>query len=172
MTMEKKEKGSGNGLSFVLSNIFLILTAFGVYMFYGRFMGISTLRDVGVFEFVLLSLAVFRLTRLFVYDSVSQWIRDIFLDTKEETVAGVVYVIRSKPQTGIRRLFTDLLGCPWCVGVWISLFAVFIYFMWPITWFFWLLLAVAGTSSFIQILANQVGWSAEYGKLSVKKLEK
>ena len=129
------------------------------------------LTDVSVFEFVILTLAVFRLQRLFVYDSVSQFIRDIFLETKEvlDDKEGVIYVIRSKYKTGVKRLFADLLSCPWCVGMWCAVFAVIVYFMYPVTWPLWLLMAIAGLSSFIQILANYVGWKAEGSKIVVKE---
>lgn len=167
---EKKEKGSGNFLSFLLSGVFFLLIG---WVFHetaeGELMG-RTLNDVTVFEFVILSLAVFRLQRLFVYDKVAQWIRDIFLETKEvEGKDGVIYVIRSKHAKGIRRLFADLLSCPWCVGVWCAVAAVVIYFMYPITWPVWLLLAIAGVSSFIQITANFIGWKAEGSKIVVKE---
>lgn len=165
------EKGSGNFLSFILSGMFFLIVGWVFHQTAeGALIG-KDLNDVTVFEFVILTLAVFRLQRLFVYDTVAQWVRDLFLETKEvlNDKEGVIYVVRSKYKKGIRRLFADLLSCPWCVGVWCAVGAVITYFMYPITWPFWLLMAIAGASSFVQILANYVGWSAEGSKIIVKK---
>ena len=130
--MERKEKGSGNGWSFILSMVFGLLVAIGIYYLLPG--SIHDLRDIHVFEFIILALAVFRLTRLLVYDKVAQYIRDLFLNTEEEHFkgSGMMYVVRTKPATGFRRLMSDLFSCPWCIGVWSSLFTVFIYFKWQI----------------------------------------
>ena len=173
MSIPVKEKGYGNVLSAILSTVFLILIGLALYAFDTIGARVESLQDITVWEFVLLALAVFRLTRLFVYDSVSQWIRDIFLDVEEvkDPVAEITLVYRSKPEKGIRRLFADLLSCPWCTGVWISLVTTFVYLMYPSTWFLWLMMAIAGVATVIQISANAIGWHAEIGKLTAKEME-
>lgn len=123
-------------------------------------------------EYAILTLAIFRLTRLFVYDSVAQFIRDIFLDKEEYKKRGVIMVKRTKPASGLRRLFADLLSCPWCSGVWISMFTIIIFITFPQTWFFWLFMSIAGLSSLIQIFANRLRWQAEKAKLEAGKLSK
>ena len=173
MEVTKKEKGSGVFLSFLLTIIFFALVIFFTYLlsFYTNF-SIKDLNDITIWEFTILVFAAFRLTRLLVYDQVSQFIRDMFLVKSEKKEKGIVYTYRSKPKKGLRRLFADLLGCPWCVGVWISVFTVALYYLLPITWYFWLVLAIAGVSSFDQLLANLIGWKAELAKITVKKMEK
>jgi uncharacterized membrane protein len=169
--MEKKEKGSGSGFSFFLTMVFFSLVGVSIYFFSNGRAGIESLSDVSVWEFFILSLAAFRQTRLLVYDKVAQFIRDLWLDTKQVEEDGVAYVYRSKPKRGFRRLMADLFSCPWCIGVWATVSTVFIYFMWPVTWFFWLVLAIAGVSSLFQLTANLIGWRAEMGKLQVKNME-
>jgi hypothetical protein len=168
----RTEKGSGNVLSFLLSGGFFLIVGAAFHLLDRYELGVRSIRDVTPFEFFILVLAVFRLTRLVVYDTVSQFVRDLFLDTTTVEENGVVYVDRKKPARGFRRLVADLLSCPWCVGMWASTFSVVIYFLVPITWPFWLLLAVAGGSTLIQLTVNLIGWRAEYGKKIVEELDK
>lgn len=124
---------------------------------------------ISVFDFVLLSLATFRLTRLFVYDKIMQWGRDLFLDiTTTSEVTGDGAVIRSKPVGGPRRTIADLLSCPWCVGMWFALFVTFFYYLTPFAWYPILFLAVGGVASFLQVASNLVGWHAENMKKTVE----
>ena len=109
-------------------------------------------RSIDFFDAVLLSLATFRLVRLFVYDKVTAWIRAMFNDA----------------QVGPRKTLSDLLGCPWCFGVWAALGLVFVYFVFPVAWYFILVLAIAGVGSFLQLLASLIGWKAELGKLEAQ----
>lgn len=107
---------------------------------------------ISTFDFILLSLATFRLIRLFVYDKVSLFIREYFRDEK----------------SGPKKTIGDLLGCPWCFGIWASTFLVFFYYVMPMAWFVILILAVSGVASFVQILANMFGWRAEHLKNQVQ----
>ncbi len=109
-------------------------------------------RSIDFFDAVLLSLATFRLVRLFVYDKVTAWIRAMFNDAVD----------------GPRKTLADLLGCPWCFGVWAALGLVFVYFVFPVAWYFILILAIAGVGSFLQLLSNLIGWKAELGKLETR----
>lgn len=173
MSLVKEEKGAGHLLSFLLSGVFFLCVGFGFHLLYEFDAGVRSLRDVTFFEFFILSLAVFRITRLIVYDKVSEFIRDMFLVTSEEydEERRITYIMRAKYDRGVRRLMADLLSCPWCVGVWAAVFAVVGYFLLPATWPFWLLMAVAGAASFFQLLSNLIGWQAEYGKIVVQKTE-
>lgn len=80
---------------------------------------------------IVVALAVFRVTRLLVVDSITDPIRDFFS----------------------RWTFTDeLVGCPWCTGFWVGLAATIVYAVSPEV-AFWLSLpfafsAVAGLLSF------------------------
>ena len=116
----------------------------------------------------MISLTTFRLVRLFVYDSVAQYIRDLFLNVKVE-IDGVQMIERSKPQGGL-RLMTDLLACPWCTSVWVSMFATFVYLLAPGLFFAYLVFAISGIASFIQISINRIGWQAEYKKTLTQNL--
>ena len=106
-------------------------------------------------DLILLSLATFRLVRLFTYDHITAFLRDWVRPAKDGTFLGTV---------------RDLLNCPWCTGVWFAFLAYLGYsvsaeLVMPLV----LILAIAGIASFFQVFTNLVGWNAEDKKLDVKR---
>ena len=104
---------------------------------------------------VLITLAIFRLIRLFSYDVITQFIRDWF--------AG------AEP-TSLRGTLATLINCPWCTGLWFSLFIVFAYFLTPIAWYAIAVLAFSAAASFLQLFANLIGWGAEVKKREAQSI--
>jgi len=152
--------------SLFLSSIFALILGFSIYYFYKK----ETDFSVTVFDMLILILAIFRLTRLLVYDNIALFIRELFLDTtkKWNSKSGLYDVTREKPKQGVRRKLAELFACPWCTGVWVSLFAMFFYYYSPTSMYVFILLAAAGASSFIQLSANLVGWNAENKKIEAE----
>jgi hypothetical protein len=70
-------------------------------------------------ELIILSLAVFRLTRLLVIDQITSFIREPFHEIEEKFLedGSVEYYINIKGK-GIRRWIGELLSCFWCTGIW------------------------------------------------------
>lgn len=122
---------------------------------------------ISLFDAAILALATFRLTRLFVYDHITQFVRDLFLTVRAPAVVGGEFE-REKPATGPRRTLAKLLGCPWCFGVWAGFSVAFFYFLTPHAWFFLFAIALSGIGSLLQVLANLLGWSAEFKKRTVE----
>lgn len=127
-----------------------VLTAIFVFLFFVLASIVWSVRgalpkELPPFDFVLLCLATFRAIRLVAYDKIFLFVRDYF----------------EKSERGFKRAVFNLLQCPWCVGIWAALGLTFGYFVFPVAWYFILLLALAGVGSFIQILINQIGWRAE-----------
>ena len=113
--------------------------------------------DLALVDFALITLATWRLVRLFIYDAVTKFVREQFYDVKK-VGRGFAF---EKPKTGPRRTLADLFGCPWCLGVWLSALVTFCYlisewFMFPI-----ILLAISAVATYLQLLANLTGHSAE-----------
>lgn len=104
-------------------------------------------------DFLLMALAIMRLTRLFTYDLITAFVRDWFAGAPSGTFGGTL---------------RELLNCPWCTGLWFSFVVVFAYFATPYAWPVILILALAGVASTLQIAANLLGWSAEYKKRVVQ----
>ena len=130
-----------------------------------------TPRSIPLSDFLLITLATFRLTRLFVYDKITLWLRDLFIEKIETSTEGVIFVERVGFVNGPRRTISDLLNCPWCISVWFALLITFFYFLSPLAWFFILVLALSGVGALLQLTANLIGWNAEYRKLATKEKE-
>lgn len=123
------------------------------------FVGIAWLAATGKFnrplstgDLVLMVLAIWRLIRLFTYDAITAFIREWFAGAAPHTLRGTL---------------NTLMNCPWCIGLWFSYFVVFFYFATIYAWPVILVLALAAVASFLQLLANLVGWSAEAKKRMV-----
>lgn len=114
------------------------------------------MRPLPLGDFILMALAIFRLIRLVSYDAVTEFIREPLSRMRAGTFLGT---------------FSTLVNCPWCAGLWISAGIVFFYYASPFAWPVILILALAGVASFMQLLANLVGWYAEGEKQNVTEGE-
>jgi len=142
---------------------FLILVSLATFVVYIK--GGEIPKTVSPFEFVLLSLACFRLIRLFTYDQIMRAVRDLFVEkTKVIDEKGQIFIVRKKVTHGGRRSLSDLFSCPWCIGMWVSYFMVFFYFIFPPIHYFVVILALAGVASSIQIFMNMISARAELYK--------
>ena len=158
----KDDQGFWN---FIFSVLFL--GVFVIAVWYLNTLG-KLPRSVALFDFILVILATFRLTRLFVYDKITQFVRDWFLRKEVlEGDDGDLMIVRQKFVDGPRRTLSDLLSCPWCFGVWAGFVVIFFYYATPFAWFPILVLAVAGVATFLQLLSNMIGWRAEELKAHV-----
>lgn len=122
------------------------------------------LDELTLYDFVLISLASWRLVRLFVYDAITKFFREQFADVVKSPAGYTL----EKPQAGPRRTVYELLHCPWCFGVWAAATVTFFYLLTPLSLYPILFLAVAAVASFLQMMANLVGWHAEKAKREVE----
>lgn len=127
--------------------------------------------DIPLFDLIIISLATFRLTRLFVYDKITFFLRDMLQHAEETyTEEGVTYFRKVARRQGPIHVAYELLTCPWCFSIWIGLFVTYSYFLdRQIFWFPILLFAVSGVASSVQIFVNMVGWIAENKKLEAEE---
>lgn len=141
--------------NFVFSTFFIILIVMGAIVLQTE--SRIPLDSLSMTDYVLITLASWRLTRLFVYDAITKFFREQFWD--------VVKVGRSfaleKPKTGPRRTLADLLSCPWCFGVWATAIITFLYLITEWSLYPVLLLAISAVATFLQLVANLVGNTAE-----------
>lgn len=115
-------------------------------------------------DFALITLATWRLIRLFVYDAITKFFREQFYDLKKVGKGMVL----EKPKFGPRRTLADLLSCPWCIGMWAGASVTFFYLLTPYAYYVTIFLAISAVASFLQILTNMVGWQAEKLKMEVE----
>ncbi|MFT9597158.1 DUF1360 domain-containing protein [Mesobacillus sp.] len=103
-------------------------------------------------DLCLLVFASFRLTRLIVYDTITEFLRAPFHDIVEETLEdGSTETYIEIKGEGLKYWIGELLSCQWCTGIWASSFLYAGYALIPhlsmpvIT-----VLAIAGIASVIQ----------------------
>lgn len=135
------------------------LSAFYVIVAITAFAWLAAFERLGTWiplsDFVLMTLAIFRLVRLFTYDNIMAFVRDSFAGTDPLSLRGSL---------------GTLINCPWCTGLWFSLVVVFFYFLTPAAWYGILILALAAVASFLQLLSNLIGWSAEAKKREAQQI--
>jgi hypothetical protein len=141
--------------NFVFGVFFLILVVMGTIILEGEARILYT--ELTVVDYVLMTLATWRLTRLFVYDAITKFFREQFWDLKK---VGKGYALE-KPPYGPRRTLADLLACPWCFGMWAASTVIFFYLLTPYAVFPVMLLALSAVATFLQLLSNLVGNKAE-----------
>ena len=106
--------------------------------------------------FFLLALASFRLTRLLVFDRITEFLRKPFFDEiveTDETGREETYLV---PKTrGWRKFFGELLDCYWCTGFWVSLFLFLFYSYSPaIAGPVMIVFALAGAAAIIETIVS------------------
>lgn len=151
MFMKVEVSKEQNIWNFLYSVAFLIFVGALTTILKNSPQGLPT--SIPLFDALLIVLATFRIIRLFVYDRITKWLRDIFADFTE----------------GPGKTMGDLLGCPWCIGIWASVIVTFFYFLTPMSWFLILVLAVGGVASLLQLVSNMIGWRAELLKIKVQE---
>lgn len=113
--------------------------------------------ELSLTDFILITLATWRLIRLFLYDAITKFFREQFWDLVK---VGKGYELE-KPKFGPRRTLADLLSCPWCFGTWAAATVIFFYLLTPYAVFPVFILAFSAVASLLQIVANLVGHKAE-----------
>ena len=139
----------------VFGIFFLVLTTLGAIILQTE--SRVPLADLSLVDFTLITLASWRLIRLFIYDNMMKWFREQFYDIKK-VGKGFTLV---KPVTGPRRTLADLLSCPWCFGMWAAASVTFFYLLTPYAYFFVVFLAISAVATFLQLLANMIGLQTE-----------
>lgn len=141
---------------------FLLMVFMGTIILEGE--AYKTYAELTLVDYVLMTLASFRLIRLVIYDKIFAFFREQFLDVSETKTKYTLV----KPPRGPRRTLADLLSCPWCFGMWAVGTVSFFYLLTPYAFYPVLLLALSSVATFIQLLANMIGWKAEQLKTDVE----
>ncbi len=146
----------------VFSVFFLILMVLGAIILETE--SRIPLAELALVDYVLIALASWRVTRLFVYDVITKFFREQFWDVVK---VGKGYQLE-KPASGPRRTLADLMCCPWCFGIWSTAMVTFFYLITPYAIYPVIFLALSAVASFLQILSNAVGHKAELLKREVE----
>jgi hypothetical protein len=81
---------------------------------------------------IILSLASFRLTRLIVFDKITEFLRNPFFDEIEEkNEDGGIEIYYMPKGKGFKKFVGELLSCYWCTGIWTSAVLVLLFWLFP-----------------------------------------
>lgn len=113
--------------------------------------------DISWIELFVISLASFRLTRLIVFDNITEFLRTPFFDEVIEVGPDGEEEAYYVPKKGIiSGPIGELLSCYWCTGIWVALAVCIFYFLWPhFATPFILVMAVAGMGAIIETLIQR-----------------
>jgi Protein of unknown function (DUF1360) len=136
--------------NFVFGLFFVILVTMGTIVLETE--ARMSYKELSVTDFALITLATWRLVRLFSYDTTTKWFREQFYDVKK---AGKGYVLE-KPAYGPRRTMADFLSSPWCTSVWFAALVVFCYLLTPYAYYVTIFLSISAIASFLQLTSNLV----------------
>lgn len=102
-------------------------------------------------DLIILVLASFRLTHLIVFDEITLFLREPFIQVSYITDASG-QVSRDLQFKGgrLRQWIGRLLSCHWCVGIWIGALVVLLYLYVPAAYPVLLILAIAGAAAVIE----------------------
>lgn len=119
--------------------------------------------EITVFNFCLISLAVFRLTRLIVFDKITAFLRSPFMMDYEVTNDdGEIETYLIPREHGIRGWIGELISCYWCTGIWVTLCLFFIQQAYPIVGNpLIIILAIAGVAALIEAVLHAIMTDAE-----------
>jgi len=108
--------------------------------------------NITALELIIISLASFRLTRLIVFDKITEFIRAPFFEEEVEVNDKGEEEVFYVPKKGLIKGFIgELISCYWCTGIWSSVGLCLFYLLWPsIAGPVLIILAVAGIAAIIE----------------------
>lgn len=167
--METNEKNDQNFWNIIYSLFFILVATAMIWSLQKVHGALPT--SISLFDLSIIALATMRLTRLFVYDKIARFLRDMFYHREEVyTEEGVTYYRKTERTYGPFRTAYELLICPWCFSMWAGVFVTYAYFLnKDIFWLPIFMLAVSGVATGVQLLLNMVGWIAENKKLEANE---
>ena len=125
-------------LDFCSSIIFLVfLVATGFLVRYMEF----SLKDINIFDSIVIILSTYRISRMLIYEKVFGLIRHILKVNTDKLIISSI---------------NNLLSCPWCTAVWISLFVFNIYYFVPMGNILIYILSVSGIAAPLVLLSNNL----------------
>ncbi len=110
--------------------------------------------DIPVWDWIIMSLATYRLTRVMVYDRIFKFFRDF---------------VRANDRMGLMISLKTMITCPWCAGVWAALVVFLFQYFVPYGNLLNYLLSISGVGSFILVISNLAGLKTEKAQTEIRK---
>jgi hypothetical protein len=149
---------------------FLFLAAYlillGVFLEIMHLTGRSFSDSVPPFDFLLLSLATFRVTEAITCDRITRFLRDPFILRRKVRRPDGESEEKVEPAgKGLRRTVGELLICPWCTGIWVGAFLVYLYLLFPsVARVVLLAFGAAGAGIIFELFAKLLDQKSEPGE--------
>jgi hypothetical protein len=114
--------------------------------------------EISLTILLMLGLATFRITRLIVYDKITEPLRrPFFTEVEEVNDDGSIDIYIRPKDKGIRRWVGELFSCHWCTGIWVSIGVATLYmFHWPLGEWTLLLFSVAAIGSIVEVIISKL----------------
>jgi len=97
------------------------------------------MKELSFKEALLIILASTRMTRILVFEKILKHFRDALKKRENLYVIGTIH---------------SMVTCPWCAGVWVTLFVIVLYFLVPYGTVLVYVLALAGLATVVILLSN------------------
>jgi len=129
-------------------NFWSAFVFFGLVGFVGYIMerrGLDV-KEMQLKEAVVIILGSYRMTRVLVFEKIFKYFRGILKKNSSYYVIGTI---------------TSIITCPWCAGVWVTLFVFSCYFLIPYGDVLAYVMALAGLASLVTLFSNMTQMNAE-----------
>lgn len=104
------------------------------------------IEDITLKEAVVIILASYRMTRIIVFEKIFKYLRDVFKKRDNLYVIGTL---------------SNIITCPWCAGVWVTLIIIVFYYLVPFGILLAYVLAMAGLASLVILYSNMLQMRAD-----------
>jgi hypothetical protein len=102
------------------------------------------IRDISTTDLIILILAVYRVTRVVVFEKIFKYFRDF---------------VKANNRVYFMLTLQSIITCPWCAGVWIALVMTVFFFLVPYGVLLVYIMAISGVASFLVMASNYLGLS-------------
>ncbi len=116
--------------------------------------------DLTIIDYSLITLATWRLVRLFAYDHTTRWLREQFYDLKPQAKGYAL----EKPKRGVRRALADLFANPWILATWLGAMFIFFYMVSSYAYYFAAFLSVSAVVGFLQTVTQKLEGTKQNAK--------
>jgi hypothetical protein len=104
------------------------------------------IEDITLKEAIVIVLASYRMTRIIVFEKIFKYLRDVVKRRDSLYIVGTV---------------SNIITCPWCAGVWVTLIIVVFYYLVPYGTLLTYVLALAGVASIVILYSNMLQMRAD-----------
>ncbi|MFH0758757.1 MAG: DUF1360 domain-containing protein [Bacteroidota bacterium] len=104
------------------------------------------IEDITLKEAIVIVLASYRMTRIIVFEKIFKYLRDMVKQRDKLYIIGTV---------------GNIITCPWCAGVWVTLIIVVFYYLVPYGTLLTYVLALAGVASIVILYSNMLQMRAD-----------